>query len=103
MQDEFSRTLSLRRGGSAVQAPETISPSTPILLGAGDLIVVRVPDLEEIDDKTIPIDQEGNIDLPKVDRIKASGLNTEQLAQPPSRRNCGNIWLTRTFPCISVK
>ncbi len=49
-------------------------------MGAGDQIVVRVPDLEEIDNKTIPIDQEGNIDLPKVGRVKASGLNTEQLA-----------------------
>ncbi len=60
--------------------PPAVSPSDTYTLGAGDLIVVRVPDLEEIDNKTIPIDQEGNIDLPKVGRIKASGLNTEQLA-----------------------
>jgi len=59
--------------------PPTSTPDT-YTLGAGDQIVVRVPDLEEIDNKTIPIDQEGNIDLPKVGRVKASGLNTEQLA-----------------------
>src|SRR6201986_832718 len=62
------------------QAPPTTSTPDTYTLGAGDQIVVRVPDLEEIDNKTIPIDQEGNIDLPKVGRVKASGLNTEQLA-----------------------
>ena len=62
------------------QAPATISTANTYTLGAGDQIVIRVPDLEEIDNKTIPIDQEGTIDLPKVGRLKASGLNTEQLA-----------------------
>jgi polysaccharide export outer membrane protein len=48
-------------------------------LGPGDQIVIRVPDIEEIDNKTVPIDLKGNINLPSVGRIQASGLNTEQL------------------------
>jgi polysaccharide export outer membrane protein len=48
-------------------------------LGAGDQIVVRVPDLEEIDNKPVPIDLKGSVNLPVVGRIQASGLTTEQL------------------------
>src|SRR5580700_9125077 len=59
------------------QAP---SPgSDTYMLGAGDQIVVRVPDVEEIDNKTVPIDLKGNLNLPVVGRIQASGLTTEQL------------------------
>src|SRR5580700_1189386 len=54
-------------------APETYT------LGPGDQLVIRAPDLEEIDNKTVPIDMKGNINLPSVGRIQASGLNTEQL------------------------
>jgi polysaccharide export outer membrane protein len=54
-------------------APDTYT------LGPGDQIVIRVPEIEEIDNKTVPIDLKGNINLPSVGRIQASGLNTEQL------------------------
>jgi polysaccharide biosynthesis/export protein len=54
-------------------APDTYT------LGPGDQIVIRVPEIEEIDNKTVPIDLKGNINLPSVGRIHASGLNTEQL------------------------
>jgi polysaccharide biosynthesis/export protein len=60
-----------------------VPPPTPVpdtyTLGPGDQIVVRVPDVEEIDNKTVPIDMKGDINLPSVGRIRASGLSTEQL------------------------
>ncbi len=58
--------------------PPTAAPDT-YTLGAGDQIVVRVPDFEEIDNKSVPIDLRGSINLPEVGRIQASGLTTEQL------------------------
>jgi len=58
--------------------PPKPSPDT-YTLGPGDQIVIRVPEIEEIDNKTVPIDLKGNINLPSVGRIRASGLNTEQL------------------------
>jgi polysaccharide export outer membrane protein len=67
-------------------------PSTPAgapdtyTLGPGDQIVVRVPDFEEIDNKTVPIDQKGAINLPAVGRLQASGLTTEQLEAAISER-----------------
>lgn len=60
------------------EAPPPLAPDT-YTLGPGDQIVVRVPDLEEIDNKTVPIDMKGDINLPSVGRIRASGLSTEQL------------------------
>jgi polysaccharide biosynthesis/export protein len=57
----------------AAPAPDTYT------LGAGDQIVIRVPDFEEIDNKTVPIDLKGSVNLPAVGRIQASGLTTEQL------------------------
>jgi polysaccharide export outer membrane protein len=48
-------------------------------LGPGDQIVVRVPDFEEIDNKSVPIDSKGSVNLPSVGRLQASGLTTEQL------------------------
>jgi len=66
------------------QAP---SPgSDTYMLGAGDQIVVRAPDVEEIDNKTVPIDLKGNLNLPVVGRIQASGLTTEQLEVAISAR-----------------
>ena len=35
-------------------------------LGPGDQIVMRVPDFEEIDNKTVPIDLKGSVNLPSV-------------------------------------
>jgi polysaccharide export outer membrane protein len=48
-------------------------------LGPGDQIVVRVPNVEEIENKPVPIDPKGNLNLPVVGRVQASGLTTEQL------------------------
>ena len=68
----FFAALSLLSEGPA-PAPDTYT------LGPGDQIVVRVPDFEEIDNKSIPIDLKGSVNLPAVGRIQASGLTTEQL------------------------
>src|SRR5580704_7423003 len=54
-------------------------PPDTYTLGPGDQIVIRVPDFEEIDNKTVPIDLKGSVNLPEVGRIQASGLTTEQL------------------------
>jgi polysaccharide export outer membrane protein len=59
-------------------SPPTPAPDT-YTLGPGDQIVVRVPDFEEIDNKSVPIDSKGSVNLPEVGRIQASGLTTEQL------------------------
>jgi polysaccharide export outer membrane protein len=59
------------------QAP-TLAPDT-YTLGPGDQIVVRVPDFDEIDNRPVPIDLKGSVNLPSVGRLQASGLTTEQL------------------------
>jgi polysaccharide export outer membrane protein len=48
-------------------------------LGPGDQIIIRVLNLEEIDNRPVPIDLRGSINLPVVGRIQASGLTTEKL------------------------
>src|ERR1022692_1185391 len=58
--------------------PPTPAPDT-YTLGPGDQIVIHVPLVEEIDNKPIPIDMKGSINLFQVGRIQASGLTTEQL------------------------
>ena len=61
-------------------------PEIPSALGAGDQIVVKAVDVEEFDGKTIPIDARGNIALPKVGKIHAAGLTTEQLEAEINQR-----------------
>jgi polysaccharide export outer membrane protein len=60
------------------QGPLPTPPDT-YTLGPGDQIIVRVLDLEEIDNKPVPIDLRGSINLPVAGRIQASGLTTERL------------------------
>ena len=60
-------------GPSKSEAPTTYT------LGAGDQIVIRAVDIEEIDNKPVLIDTRGNINLPMVGRIHAAGLTTEEL------------------------
>ena len=62
-----------------VDTPPVVPPPDTYTLGPGDQIVIRVPDFEEIDNKTVPIDLKGTVNLPEVGRIQASGLTTEQL------------------------
>ena len=61
------------------QGPLPLPPPDTYTLGPGDQIIVRVLDLEEIDNKPVPIDLRGSINLPVAGRIQASGLTTERL------------------------
>lgn len=61
------------------QAPRPTPAPDTYTLGPGDQIIVRVPDVEEIDNKPIPIDLMGSVNLPVAGRIQAGGLSTEQL------------------------
>jgi polysaccharide export outer membrane protein len=62
-----------------IQAPPPIPAPDTYTLGPGDQILIRAPEVEEIDNKPIPIDMKGSINLFQVGRIQASGLTTEQL------------------------
>jgi polysaccharide biosynthesis/export protein len=68
------------------QAPSSTPPPDTYTLGPGDQIVVRVSDLEEFDNKPVPIDTKGNLTLPVVGWIQASGLSTEQLGAAITER-----------------
>jgi polysaccharide export outer membrane protein len=58
-------------------------PSGPVpanyTLGPGDQITIRVPDVEEINEKAVRIDLQGYIKLPMAGRVRAGGLTAEQL------------------------
>lgn len=62
-----------------LQAPPPAPSSDNYTLGPGDQILIRAPEVEEIDNKSIPIDMKGSINLFQVGRLQASGLTTEQL------------------------
>ena len=65
--------------GQSISVPNRVAP---YVLGAGDLIAVRVLDLEEYSAQNLPpvrIDNSGDVRLPLVDRIHASGLSIKQL------------------------
>ncbi len=72
--------LSILLAYQASTAPDTYT------LGPGDQIVVRVPNVEEISDKAVPIDLHGDVDLPMAGRIHAAGLSTGQLASAVAER-----------------
>lgn len=62
-----------------LQAPPANAAADAYTLGPGDQILIRVPEVEEIDNKSVPIDMKGSINLFQVGRIQAGGLTTEQL------------------------
>jgi polysaccharide biosynthesis/export protein len=68
------------------QAPPAIPAPDTYTLGPGDQILIRAPEVEEIDNKPIPIDMKGSINLFLAGRIQASGLTTEQLEAAISAR-----------------
>ena len=69
-----------------VLAYQAAAPPDTYTLGPGDQIVVRVPDVEEIPDKPVPIDLRGDIDLPMAGRLHAAGLSTGQLESAIAER-----------------
>jgi polysaccharide export outer membrane protein len=56
------------------------------ILGPGDQINVRVVNLEEINDKPIPIDLSGSIRLPLIGRFQVSGLTVAAAESELARR-----------------
>lgn len=56
---------------------DTIRPT--YVLGAGDQIVIRANEVDEISDKPFSLDADGFIILPLLGRIKAGGLSVQQL------------------------
>ena len=49
------------------------------ILDANDQILIRVPQAEELNEKAFRIDGDGNLQLPVVGPVKASGLTLQQL------------------------
>lgn len=49
------------------------------VLGPNDQILVRSPEVEELNEKAFRVDAEGNLFLPLVGAIKASGITVQQL------------------------
>lgn len=60
-------------------AGQAEGPRPVYLLSAGDQIVIRAQNVEEISEKPFRIDGEGFLTLPVVGRIRAAGLTVEQL------------------------
>src|SRR2546425_59307 len=64
----------------ARQTGQTGSPSNAdYILGPEDQILIRALDAGEISDKPVPIGAGGDISLPMVGRLRASGLTVQQL------------------------
>lgn len=68
------------------------------VLGPGDQLSVQVTDVEEFDGKTVRIDESGNITLPLMGRLKASGLTAGEL-EAAITRQLGKYVVT---PVVSV-
>lgn len=64
---------------AAVPAVPEAQLRSTYLLGPDDQISIRAVDADEISDKPVRIDVNGNIRLPMLGRLKASGLTIEQL------------------------
>lgn len=75
----FLLTVSARPQQSTLVRRETGDPE--YVLGAGDQISIRVSDLEEVSDKPMRIDPDGDIDLPLAGVVHAAGLSPSALKQ----------------------
>ena len=72
----------------AYPAPKllTRAPETGYVLGAGDQLNLHVVDLEEYTDKTVQVDPDGEVDLPLIGQVEASGHTIEEFKSEVSRR-----------------
>ncbi len=59
--------------------PPATADSTSYLLGAEDLLTVRVFAADDIPDKPVQIDNDGTLTLPMIGPVHAAGLTVEQL------------------------
>jgi polysaccharide export outer membrane protein len=65
------------------QQTPAVEPSAALrpnyVLGAGDQILIRAFEVEEINERPFLIDGDGNLDLPLLGRVKAAGLTVARL------------------------
>jgi polysaccharide export outer membrane protein len=64
--------------------PDLVRPN--YVLGPNDQILVRAPQVEEINEKPFRIDSEGYINLPLVGRVRAGGMTQQELEAELVRR-----------------
>lgn len=64
--------------------PDAIRPN--YVLGANDQILVRAPEVEEINERPFRIDADGNINLPLIGRVHAGGMTVQELEADLVRR-----------------
>lgn len=62
-----------------VPAPNPSQFRPNYVLGPGDQIIIRAADAEEMSDKPFRIDSDGFVTLPLVGKVRAGGLNLDQL------------------------
>jgi len=72
--------------------------SSGYILGPGDQITVRAVDVDEISDKPIPVDLNGQVRMPMTGRIQAAGLTLKQFEGELTKRLRTYLWQ----PDISV-
>jgi polysaccharide biosynthesis/export protein len=73
--------------GAADQLPSTMEQvRANYVLATNDQVLVRAFNVEELGERPYRIDMDGNIDLPLVGTVKASGLTVDQLEQELSKR-----------------
>jgi polysaccharide biosynthesis/export protein len=60
-----------------VQAAPSIRPD--YVLGPNDQIIIRAPQADEINERPFRVDSDGNINLPLVGKVQASGLTIQAL------------------------
>lgn len=68
------------QGSEPAGYPQSVTPVRPdYVLGPGDQILLRVPQEEQINERPFRIDEEGNVALPLVGSIRASGVTVQAL------------------------
>jgi polysaccharide biosynthesis/export protein len=80
----WSQTSGAASPTTGQQTPMQREPN--YILAPNDQITIRVPDAEELNDRTYRIDAEGNLTLPLIGVIKASGVPVEQLEAEVTRQ-----------------
>jgi len=68
------------------------------ILGPGDQITIRAVDVDEISDKPIPVDLNGQVKIPLTGRIQAAGLTLKEFEGELTKRLRTYLWQ----PDISV-
>ena len=66
----------------AVREPQAADPIRPnYQLGPNDQILIRVPDVEEINERPFRVDSEGQINLPLIGRLRVAGMTIRELEE----------------------